>query len=299
MPLNKYQVFVKVAETQNLTKVANDLECSQPAIGHVITCLEDELGFQLISRGVNGIALTTNGEKLLEEARRIVKSEAALAQQASILRGSAVGSISVGSFSSVTVHWLPAVIEKLRCRCPGISLSITNHNYHGVMAMLDDKLVDCGFLSDKQGERYDFVPLAEDEYFVVLPKSHPLCAKSSVTAEMIAHERFIFSSEDAEFFYNSNILIASSLNVSHSVEDDLAALPMVESGMGITVMPKLLLDCGDSDVVRKHFSSPRYRTIGLAAQSFENALPIVKLFLETVQEYLSDTNAHIKAQRAI
>ena len=70
MALDKYQVFVKVAQNQNLTKTAEELNYTHSAISHIIKNLEAETGLKLISRNKTGITLTSEGKLLLEEADR-------------------------------------------------------------------------------------------------------------------------------------------------------------------------------------------------------------------------------------
>ena len=80
--LNKYEVFVQVAETRNLTKVAERYHYSQSAISHALRALEEEIGLPLVHRAKNGITLTKYGEELLPDFRRIVCSRERLLQKA-------------------------------------------------------------------------------------------------------------------------------------------------------------------------------------------------------------------------
>ena len=91
--LNKYEVFVQVAETRNLTKVAERYHYSQFAISHALRALEEEIGLPLVHRAKNGITLTKYGEELLPDFRRIVCSRERLLQKADQFRGLRRGSV--------------------------------------------------------------------------------------------------------------------------------------------------------------------------------------------------------------
>ncbi|MGM9661962.1 MAG: LysR family transcriptional regulator [Oscillospiraceae bacterium] len=288
MVLDKYEVFVRVAETQNLTKVASELNYTQSAISHVIQNLEKELGLPLVTRSKSGIRLTSYGEHLLEEARQIVQHENAFQQQAGLLRGTEVGTIRVGAFSSVSMQWMPYILEKMQKQHPNVTVIQSHDNYQGVETLLTNGQVDCGFLSSLYKGKFDFLPLVQDEYYVLLPPDHPLCCYERIPLEALANENFILMDEGGGIEYDTgHILKNIPFRVSHWVNEDFLAIPLVERGLGLSILPKLIMDCVDSSVVVKRFAVPRYRTIGLAAASFKEAPPLVSLFTKMVQDFIS------------
>lgn len=290
MTLNRYEVFVRVAETQNLTKVARELNYTQSAISHVIQSLEQELGIPLITRGKSGVRLTSYGEHLLPEARAILRHERSFQQKAALLRGTEIGTIRVGAFTSISMQWLPPILQQMKQRYPEVTVIQSHDNYHGVETQLESGYLDCGFLSSMFKEKLDFIPLVQDEYYVVLPPDHPLCRYERIPIEALEGEDFILMDEGLENSYEAGSILKNiSVNVTHWVNEDFLSIPLVERGLGLTILPKLILDCVDSDVVIKQFAVPRYRTIGLAAKSFKNAPPLVELFVKMVREFVDSS----------
>ena len=104
MSLSKYQTLMSVVELGSLTRAASVLGCTQSAISHSITSLEQELGFAIIKRGRAGVKLTVEGETLLPAVRNLLNSAEQLSQTASAIRGLDSGTVRIGAFTSVAVH---------------------------------------------------------------------------------------------------------------------------------------------------------------------------------------------------
>lgn len=286
MALDKYQVFLKVAENGNLTRAAAELNYTQSAISHIIKNLEEEVGMQLLIRGKNGIHLTAEGKVLLEEARQIVKQENAFYQKASMLRGLEIGTINVGAFSSVSMQWMPHILQSMYLNYPGITVIQFHDNYSGIERLLETGQIDCGFLSDQYHGNFHFIPLVEDEYFVILPKGHPLCRFERIPVEALNGEKMILMNEGGTDYNTGTILKKVSYTVTHWVNEDFVLIPLVERGLGISILPKLILDCTDTTVVQKRFAVPRYRTIGLAVKNPDEMSALTELFISLVKEYV-------------
>ena len=74
--------------------------------------------------------------------------------------------------------------------------------------------------------------------------------------------------------------------VVHYVNEDMLAVPLVEHGIGISILPKLILDGIATPAVKKRFAEPRYRVIGIAANSFKDAPPLAQLFIDLTKDYI-------------
>jgi len=287
MSLNKYQVFIKVAETLNLTRAADELNYTQPAISHIIKSLEKEVGLQLIVRGKAGVHLTSYGERLLENARQIVKCESDFMQKAGMMRGIEVGGITVGTFPRTSIQLMPDILCEMHRRYPNVTVIQQHGRYWDVEQLLTEDRVDCGFLTDKRGEQWDFVPLLRDEFLLVLPQGHRLCACERVPREELNGEQFITLNESGYYYETGSLLSGVSTSITNYVQDDFIAIPLVERGMGITLTARLVLDCMSTTAVLKRFVTPRYRTIGVAVKSMASAPPLTKLFIDMLREYVS------------
>lgn len=138
--------------------------------------------------------------------------------------------------------------------------------------MLSQEVVDCGFLSAKHRTKLDFIPLVDDEYYVILSPDHPLCRFERIPIEALNGERMVLMDDGGEGYDTMSILKNLSYTVVHWVNEDFLVLPLVECGLGISILPKLIIDifCNTTNVVTKRFAVPRYRTIGIVVKNIND-----------------------------
>ena len=99
MELYQLRSFAAVAEVGHLTRAAERLHISQPAVSAQIKALEDELGVTLFERVSSGMVLTSAGRKLLPAAEKVLDAAQALRSRARSLQGEVVGRVRVGTVS--------------------------------------------------------------------------------------------------------------------------------------------------------------------------------------------------------
>ncbi len=99
MELYQLRSFVAVAEAGHLTRAAEKLHVSQPAVSAQIKALEDELDLALFERTSSGMVLTSAGERLLVDAQRVLAAAQALRNVAKALKGEVSGKVRVGTTS--------------------------------------------------------------------------------------------------------------------------------------------------------------------------------------------------------
>jgi DNA-binding transcriptional LysR family regulator len=97
MELYQLRSFAAVAEVGHLTRAAEKLHISHPALSAQIKALEDELGVALFERSSSGMALTPSGERLLAEAEKVLAAAQVLRNEARVLKGEVAGKASVGT----------------------------------------------------------------------------------------------------------------------------------------------------------------------------------------------------------
>lgn len=286
MDIERYKVFIKVAELQSITKTAEQFGYTQSGVSHIINALEGELGFPVFLRTRNGVMLTSEGERLLPFIRELLKSNEHLEQEVGSLRGVETGNLRIGTISSVAIHWLPRLIKGFSKEHPGIGITIKDGVYNEVEDWIGDGTVDCGFLSQfSVKRRLDIMPIYEDRVLVVLPSDYPLAEESFFSLDILDKEPFILPGEG----YNYDIgrifeSIGKKAKIQFAVRDDYSALAMVEQGLGITILPELILRGTDKKIKALELEGKSRRTIALAAVSFKKASPALRSFAEYVRQ---------------
>src|SRR5262245_24673733 len=120
MELYQLRTFIAVAEEGHLTRAAEKLFTSQPAVSTHIRALEDELGVQLFERSSKGMSLTPNGTALMEHARRIVDAARNFKTQAESLKEEVSGELVFGLNNGPEILRLLPLLRLLTDRHPAL-----------------------------------------------------------------------------------------------------------------------------------------------------------------------------------
>src|SRR5947207_9062808 len=117
-------VFDTVARDGSVTRAAEALMVTQPAVSRQLRSLEEQIGAKLFERAGRGIRLTADGEVLADYTRRIIALIDEAQSQMSELRGLRRGRLAIGAGTNISVHLLPEAIVRFRQRFPGIALHL-------------------------------------------------------------------------------------------------------------------------------------------------------------------------------
>jgi DNA-binding transcriptional LysR family regulator len=274
----KYQAFVKSAETKSFTKAAESLHYTQGGISRMIADLENEWQVSLFSRGKKGLELTEDGKRLLPYAEGLCASFDRLEGEASDLRGLGKGTIRIGAFSSVATYWLPSIIAAFQKEHPGISYQLKLGDYEEIEGWISDGEVDCGFLSIPSKTPLDCLSLAQDEALVLLPEGHPLCTKERISLQDLSPYPFLMLEDEKEKEF-APLWKGASLDIRFRSWDDYSIMAMVEKGLGLSVLPSLILRRSPFRLVTKPLDPPFYREIGIAVKDRSKLSAAAKCFL--------------------
>ena len=286
LSINKYKVFKKVVELGSLTKAAEALGFTQSGVSHLINSLEEEVGFLLLSRNRSGVKLTENGEMILKTVSEILKWNEHLEQQVASIHGLELGTIHIGTFTSVSVNWLPGIIKDFQHDFPNITINFIEGNYREIEDWIAEGKIDCGFLSLPTRDAFDVIPLAKDQMLVLLPVDHPLSTKPVLSLNDIMEEPFIMQRKGGDDDIN-RVIEGSSFKpkIKYTVADDYAIMAMVENGLGISILPELVLRGQHRNIRLIGFEESKYRSLGIAVNSLKHVSPATKRFLDYVKKY--------------
>ena len=279
--LQKYLSFVSAAELGSFTRAAEQLNYSQSGISRMIADLEKEWNLVLLERGKGGVRLTSDGMKLLPHAQRLIAEYERLQAQVDELNGLQSGLIRIGTFSSVATHWLPAIIKEFQRDYPNIDYELLLGDYTEIEEWIVQGRVDCGFLALPVKPELETIFLERDPLMAILPQDHPLQDLEAFPVEALCQEPFLLlekggKAEISDIFERSRL----TPHVHFTTWDDYAILSMVESGLGVSVLPQLILRRIPYRVAIRPLSPPAYRDIVLALRSKKSAPLAVKRFLD-------------------
>ena len=287
MSIDKYRTLTAVVETKSLTRAAAELGCTQSAVSHSIDALEKELGFAVLIRSRAGVRLTEEGERLMPAVRNLLSSAEQLNQTASAIRGLESGTVRIGAFTSVAVHWLPGVIKEFQADYPNVDIKLLNGDYYDVERWIEEGSVDLGFVNVPTSIRCECVPLMEDRLLAILPHGHKFESYPKFPLVECETEAFITLLEESNHDANRALSAAGiKPNIRFSTKDDYAIIAMVEKGLGISIMPELLLKGRHDDVVVKELVPPSKRVIGLAMTETSKDSPATRRFADYIIDWV-------------
>ena len=284
MNLQKYLSFVKTAECGSFTKAAELLNYSQASISRMIGDLEKEWGVSLLERNSGGMRLTSDGMKLLPYAKSLAAEFEKLQMEIDELSGLQSGLIRIGTFSSVATHWLPNIIREFQKDYPNMDYELLLGDYTEIEEWILEGRVDCGFLRLPTQKELETIFLEQDELLAVIPEDHPLADCEKFPVEALCSEPFMLlekgaKAEISEIFARNHL----TPKVRFTTWDDYAIMSMVESGLGISILPQLILKRVPYKIIAKELTVPAYRRIGLAFRNKKTISLAVKRFIEYLQ----------------
>lgn len=281
MNIQKYMAFIKTVEYGSFTKAAKELSYSQSGISRMINDLEKEWKVTLLERSHSGVFLTSDGLKLFPYAKNICNEYLKLQMEIDKLNELETGIIRIGTFSSVATHWLPSIIKEFQKDYPNIDYELLLGDYTEIEEWILEGRVDCGFLRLPTHPDLETIFLEDDKLLAILPENHKLinCDKFPITE--FCNEPFMLlekgaKAEISEVFERYKL----TPKIHFTTWDDYSIMSMVESGLGISILPELILKRVPYKIVAKELNVPAYRSIGLALKNKKTASLAVKRFID-------------------
>ena len=279
--LGKYLAFVKTVETGSFTKAAEQLHYAQSSVSKMIADLEREWRVALLERSRSGVCLTSAGERILPLVRRLLNDQRELCDSIDEMNGIQSGIVRIGTFASVAIHWLPAVFAEFQKDYVGIEYEMLLGDYDEVERWIDEGRVDCGFLRLPTELPFDTELLEMDEYRVVLPVGHLLARQETVGIGQLEDQPFLLLEHGGKTEV-SRLLEESGVHphVRFTTWEDFAILAMAERGLGVGILPSMILRRNPYAVEIRPLAVPFYRPIGIAVKDRERLGPATRKFME-------------------
>ncbi|MCL7874493.1 LysR family transcriptional regulator [Bacillus altitudinis] len=280
-----YKVFQTVVECGSFTKAGEKLGLTQSGVSHNMAKLESELGIVLLHRNRNGLSLTDAGERVMPHIRQIIHHASLLEQEAALIQGMEVGSIKIGTFSSFSSKMLPQLIHRFTKSYPNIQLELYEGGYEEIEEWIASGTVDLGFLTQPSRD-LETVPLFQDELVVLMQEGHRFHTKKVMEVASFQDEPFIMPKAGCDQLIKK-LLKESGVkpHVLFEIGDNNTLISMVQEGLGLTIIPKLMLppQVPHANVIPLETSV--YREIHMSFKSFNTVSPSTKRWIETVKDH--------------
>ncbi len=289
MTISKYEIFNTIVELGSLTKAAEKLHLTQSGVSYAISTLESELGFSLLKRNRSGVSLTSNGERILIFIQKILQQEELLQQEVISIKSLNTGTVRLGTLSSVSMQWLPGILSRFHEAYPLIEVKTYLGCYDEMSDWISNSTIDFGFVSLPTSKPFEVMPLKKDKLVVLLPPDHPLQYQKFISFNQLRGEHFIMpqwgSDDNIKRLLHENKV---KLQVKYELMEERTIFAMVQMGLGISILPELILINIPEDIHIIELEKTDYRILGLASLSMKNLSPAGKKFIACTRSWLRE-----------
>lgn len=269
--LRQWRYLVTLAESRHFGRAAEACFVTQSTLSAGIQELESQLGAPLVDRTKRKVVLTPLGEDLAGRARELLANAEDMVLVARAASAPLSGPLRLGVIPTISPFLLPRVLPALRKRFPDLRLFLREDLTARLVDQLQAGKLDLLLLAlPYEGAGLDTMRLFDDAFLVASRSDHPLAKRAGVRLDDLAEAPLLLL-EDGHCL-RDHALAACRLPPSPR-RDGFAAtslhtlVQMVDSGLGVTLLPQLALDAGilrGTDVVARPLSENAARHIGLA-----------------------------------
>jgi len=289
MEIEQLQYFKTVATMQHMTRAAEVLAISQPALSKSIANIEQHLGVPLFNREGRSIYLNRFGELFLQSVNIILDEYDRIKEEFEDIIKPGSGEVSFGFIHTLGMEIVPELIASTSEAFPNMQFSLTQATSLNLLKRLEEGAIDL-CLSQKIESRVIEIETEElfvEELFVIVPTTHPLAQQDAVKFEEVKNEPFIAIKKGNslrqlvdELFLERGI----ALNTTFAAEEMHTVAGFVGAGMGISVIPNIKgLD--HYKVKRLKLDPPCFRSVCVSWAKNRYLPPAVSEFKQYLLDY--------------
>lgn len=245
MNLQNLRVFLKVAELEHVTRAAEELGLSQPAVTKTIQMLESETGLELLERQGRRIALTHAGRVMQSHARQIFALEHELEEALHALRDVDGGEVTLAANTTTGVYLLPPIVARFRLRYPQVLLHIAILNSREIVEEMLNWKLDLGLVESEPANLPSGLSVemfAYDELMLVVSPTHHWNTLPVLHPHMLAKREILLREQGSgirKVIENAVGVYNVKIDPLLTLTDNEAIKQMVISGVGAALVSYL------------------------------------------------------------
>ncbi|NZA26844.1 LysR family transcriptional regulator [Luteimonas sp. SJ-92] len=288
--LKPLRAFCQTARLGSVSRAAETLFVSQPAITLQLQALERDLGVRLFERSGRRLVPTREGEALYELARPLVEGidglHGAFQQQ---LRGLDAGELNIAAGTSTILHLLPPIIETFRQAQPGVHLSLHNVTGAGGLDLLRSDAADLavGSMLDVPAD-LDYAPIYRFDPMLIVPPGHPLARKRALKLEDLSPYGLILPPRRLTT-YRLVDMVFHQHRVPYTVAFEVGGWEVIKRyvamGMGISIVTAICLTEADRGQLAARSLAEWFpqRSYGVVVRKGKYLSPQARAFVELIR----------------
>ena len=287
MSMTAYRLFCVIAEERNMSRAAQQLHITPSAATHAMNALERSLGFPLLNRDRNGVSLTSYGELLLPKFQAVLEEEERLRGEAAKINGLEQGRIRLGVLDSVCTNWLPGILTSFQQKYPHIEVQVYQDGYQSIESMLLEGVLDMGFVSLPASERFSTITLVHDRMLCIAPQGFTPKDLPYVTPDDLRGHPLLLSHRGYDRSL-AQYLTQNQLEPchQHNITLESSVIALVEGGMGVSIVPELVLQTRSGHYQTFPLEDNIYRTIALATLRGRHASLASEKMIQEIRDHV-------------
>ena len=243
--LRQLRVFVAVAQHGSFSQAGQIIGLSQSAVSHSIKELEAEMGIRLLDRTTREVILTNAGqqlanrlERLLEELNTTMLDARSFGQQRS-------GTVRVAASQTISAHLMPQCLAASQLRYPEIKVMLRDRPQQWVLQSVRDVEVDFGIVvGPLTAGEFESQPILDEPFLLLCRQDDELAQEETIRWQRLSGRTMVLQ----DYASGSRILIDEALKqqqveaeIVQEIGHPTTLYPMVEAGIGISILPALAL----------------------------------------------------------
>lgn len=289
MEWQQLEYFQTLARVQHVTRAAESVCITQPALSRSISRLEEELGVPLFDRQGRAITLNRYGQLFLKRVDRMLMEFNAGKQELHDLVHPEYGEIALGFFHTLSTSLIPDLISAFRTQFPRIGFQLSQNQSYSLLGQLNAGELDICLIAEPTATKIpiQWIPLWTEEIYVTLPLEHPLVSAKDIVLAEIAQESFIFLKKGYTLRDTTDRVFQQQgirPTIAFEGEEVAIAAGLVAAGLGVSLLPNTGFD--RSKIVQIPLRAPKcQRVIGLALIEGRYVSPVTSRFKQFVMEH--------------
>ncbi|QWA13093.1 LysR family transcriptional regulator [Sodalis ligni] len=287
--LRQLRVFVAIARHGSFSRAGETIGLSQSAVSHSIKELEKEVGVTLLDRTTREVVLTEAGQRLVSRLERALDELNTTLQDARHYGQQRSGKVHVAASPTISAHLMPQCLSVSEKLYPGIKVRLRDRPQQWVLESIRNAEVDFGIVIDPiQTADLYCQPVLLEPFLLLCRSDHPFAGQKQVSWQSLNGCRLVLQ----DYASGSRALLDEALRqqginaeIVQEIGHPATLFPMVEAGIGISIVPALALPlpAGSSLVVRA-LQPEINRSLMLARRKNRTLSPAGEVIWEVVQQ---------------
>jgi len=300
--IRQLEAFNAVMKAGSVTKAAEALFVSQPAVSKLLQAFEISCGFPLFNRSKGRLMPTPEARQLFAETAKLEQGLMRVHEAARAIRELERGEISIVAFPAISMRLIPRRIGALLRERPDVRLSLFTRTSRSVENSMITRAADIGIsLVPSSNPALRCEPFVTVSMICALRRDHPLAAERVISLESLENEPLVaLGREDLSYPVISSAFQRAGVAMNPAAEVQMAdaACAMVAEGYGVAIVASLsAFDPVHPEVVFRPIRQQVSMTVWVMTSAYQELSQIAVALMEEIRATVEELEADLHRER--